>query len=262
MNRYLIAVVLLLFFYGIPTSAEPFKVPPFSPGKSGTIVTEYKDGGVRWKADWKTDLFTENGVKKFRIVFDAKGATSPFSQNRQLTWQSVAIWKAEDKFIPLSSESRIKDLSGNLLMIDTKTFNYKRNTAVFAREDLQLGTYDRKLYEITPDTLIIEGITYALRVLPFGTDNSVSAKILSNEPELYNVEFVERGIEKINTADGEVECYKVEIVPKLGVRSIFKVFFPKTFFWFTVEPPHEWIRYEGYENGIDTPEIIMSIKNK
>ncbi len=261
MNKYLLAVLLIIFFYGYPAFAEPFKVPPISPGERGTIVTEYKDGGVRWEADWKTELYTENGETKLRIIYNAKGATSPFSQNQRLTWQSVAIWKAEDEFIPLSSETKIKDIAGNLLMIDKKTFNHRKNTAVFAREDLQLGTYDRKLYDITPDTLIVEGITYALRVLPFATDNPVTGKILSNEPELYNVEFVERGIEKIKTAVGEVECYKVEIVPKLGVRNIFKVFFPKTYFWFTVEPPHKWVRYEGYENGIDTPEVIMSVTN-
>ncbi len=260
MNKYIIPILLILLVYGASSYAEPFKVPPISPGEKGTIVTEYKDGGVRWKADWTTDVYTENGVKKFKLIFDAKGVTSPFTQ--KATWRSVSIWKAEDEFIPLSSETKIKDLSGNLLMIDKKTFNHKRNSAVFAREDLNLGTYNRKLYDdITSDTLIVEGLTYALRELPFGTDKTVKAKILSNEPELYNVEFKERGIEKIQTADGEVECYKIEIIPKLGVIGVFKVFFPKTYFWFTVEPPHKWVRYEGLENGIDTPAVIMKVTN-
>ena len=261
MNKYIIPILFILLVYGGSSYAEPFKVPPISPGEKGTIVTEYKDGGIRWKADWTTNIYTENGVTKFKLVFNAEGATTPFSRNQKLTWQSIAIWKAEDKFLPLSSETKIKDLAGNVIMIDEKTFNYKRDTAVFAREDLRLGTYDRKLYDITPDTLILEGITYALRDLPFGTEKTVNSKLLSNEPELYNVEYKERGIEKIQTANGEVECYKVEIVPKLGMRNLFKVFFPKTYFWFSVEPPHKWVRYEGYENGIDSPEVIMTVTN-
>jgi hypothetical protein len=47
-----------------------------------------------------------------------------------MTWRSVSIWKAEDEFIPLESETRIKDLRGNLVMIDKKKFNHKKNTAV------------------------------------------------------------------------------------------------------------------------------------
>ena len=259
MNKYIILILLTFLFAGTHSIAEPFKVPPVMPNEKGTIVTEYKDGGVRWKADWETDIYVENGKTKFKLVLNAKGVTSPFTF--ESTWRSVAIWKAENEFYPLESDTTIKNLSGNVVMIDKKKFNHKKNTAVFEREDLQLDTYKRTHYDITPDTLIVEGIVYALRTLPFGTDTMVKAKILSNEPELYNVEFQQRGIEKIKTADGEVDCYKVEVVPKLGVLGVFKVFFPKTYFWFTVDAPHRWIRYAGLENGIGTPEVIMNVTN-
>ena len=260
MKKYTLLISFISLLIAVPLLAEPFKVPPISPSEKGTIVTEYPDGGVRWKADWHTEIYKENGIRKFKIVFKAKGRTSPFSFDT--TWQSVAIWKAEDEFIPLESETKIKDLSGNVVMIDKKKFNHKKNTAVFEREDLILNTYKRDHYDITSDTLVVEGIVYALRTLPFGTEESVNAKILSNEPELYNVEFKQRGIEKIKTEDGLIDCYKVEIIPKLGVLGVFKVFFPKTYFWFTVEPPHRWVKYQGLENGIDTPEVIMNVTTK
>ena len=259
MRKHIVIIIAFILFCGTPVLAEPFKVPPKISNEKGTILTEYKDGGIRWVADWRTEVYDENGVKKFKLVFDAKGVTSPFTFKS--TWQSVTIWKAEDEFLPLESETTIKDLSGEIVMIDQKKFNHKKNTATFSREDLILNTYKRTPYDITPDTLIVEGIVYALRTLPFGTDKIVKGKILSNEPELYNVEFQQKGIENIQTKDGEVPCYKVEIVPKLGVLGVFKVFFAKTYFWLTVEPPHKWIRYEGLENGIDTPEVIMKVTN-
>lgn len=259
MKKYTLILLTFLLFSGSPLFAEPFKVPALSSEEKGTIVTEYKDGGARWKADWNASTYTENGEKKFKLVFDAKGVTSPFTF--ETTWRTVAIWKAQDEFLPLESETKIKNLGGAEVMIDKKKFNHKRDTAMFEREDLQLNSYKRTPYDITPDTLIVEGIVYAMRTLPFGTDNVVKAKILSNEPELYNVEFQQRGIEKINTEDGEVDCYKVEVVPKLGVLGVFKVFFPKTYFWFTVDAPHKWVRYEGLENGVGTPEVIMKVTN-
>lgn len=259
MNKYTLIILTFLLFAGAPLWAEPFKVPVILPDEKGSIVTEYKDGGVRWKADWKANTYIEDGVKKFKLVFDAKGVTSPFTF--ETTWRSIAVWQAQDEFIPLESETKIKNLSSADVMIDKKKFNHKRDTAIFEREDLQLNSYKRTPYDITPDTLIVEGIVYAMRTLPFGTDKVVKAKILSNEPELYNVEFQQRGIEKISTEDGEVDCYKVEVVPKLGVLGVLKVFFPKTYFWFTVDTPHKWVRYEGLENGVGTPEVIMKVTN-
>jgi len=259
MNKHILIILTILLFAGTPLLAEPFKVPQVMPNEKGTIVTEYKDGGLRWKADWKTDIYVENGKTKFKLVLNAKGITSPFTFDT--TWRSVAIWKAEDEFLPLESETKIKNLSGGVVMIDKKKFNHKNDTAVFGREDLQLDSYKRTPYDITSDTLIVEGIVYAMRTLPFGTNKVVKAKILSNEPALYNVEFQQRGIEKLTTEDGEVSCYKVEVVPKLGVLGVLKVFFPKTYFWFTVDAPHKWVRYEGLEKGVGTPEVIMKVTN-
>ena len=259
MNKILIVIMTLIFSFGTESIADSFKVPPMETNERGTIVTEYVDGGVRWKSDWHTEVYKENGITKFKLVFDARGVTSPFTF--ESTWRSEAVWKAEGDFMPLESETKIKDLSGKVVMIDQKKFNHKDGTAIFSREDLIVNTYKRTPFDITPDTLIVEGIVYALRTLPFGTEETVKGKILSNEPELYNVEFKQVGIEKIQTTDGEIDCYKVEIIPKLGLFTVFKVLFPKTYFWFTVEPPHKWIQYQGLENGIDTPEIIMKVTN-
>ncbi len=84
MNKYIILILSILLFNGIPLLAEPFKVPPIIPNEKGTIVTEYKDGGLRWKADWKTDIYIENGETKFKLVIKAKGLTSPFRKDMEL----------------------------------------------------------------------------------------------------------------------------------------------------------------------------------
>ena len=58
---------------------------------------------------------------------------------------------------------------------------------------------------------------------------------------------------------GEFECYKVELVPGLGVLNLFRFAIPKAYFWFTVDPPHYWVRYEGLENGRGTPQVVMEL---
>jgi len=252
-----LVIIAMLFFAGISSLAEPFEVPPMGHKEEGTIVTTYKEGGIRWKADWISERYVENGEPEFKLVFKAKGLTSPFSED--MTWEYISVWKAEEDFTPLESETRIKDMSGKLVRIDKKNFDQAKGTAVFEREDLSDSGSIKKQYDITTGTLILEGMVYALRSLPFSTQGSIKAQLLTNEPELYKVEFKQKGIEKIKTDDGEIECYKVELVPKLGLLGVFKVFFPKTYFWFTVAPPHRWVRYEGLENGLGTPEVIMDV---
>ena len=84
--------------------------------------------------------------------------------------------------------------------------------------------------------------------------------LLSNEPKLYEVTFEARGRETVRTPAGEFECYKIEVVPHLGVLSnLAKLFAAKSYFWFTVSTPHVWVRYEGYENGPGTPRIRMEL---
>ena len=63
----------------------------------------------------------------------------------------------------------------------------------------------------------------------------------------------------MRTPAGEFECYKLEMLPHLGVLNVVRYFYPKAFFWFTVAPPHFWVRYEGPENGPGTPEIVMEL---
>jgi hypothetical protein len=58
---------------------------------------------------------------------------------------------------------------------------------------------------------------------------------------------------------GDIECYKVELVPHVGLLNLFKPFFPKSYLWFSVEPPHYWVRYVGLEAGFGTPQVTASV---
>lgn len=56
------------------------------------------------------------------------------------------------------------------------------------------------------------------------------------------------------------DAYKVELVPHLGLLSPFRIFYPKTYFWFRAQEPHAWIRYAGLENGPGSPEIVLELQ--
>jgi hypothetical protein len=107
---------------------------------------------------------------------------------------------------------------------------------------------------------VVEGIAGVLRFLAFDQTSRFSAHLLSNEPRVYSVTFERRGKERVRTPAGDFDAYKVEMVPHLGVLNVFRSFVPKAFFWFTVQQPHFWVRYQGLENGPGTPEIVMELQ--
>jgi hypothetical protein len=121
------------------------------------------------------------------------------------------------------------------------------------------GRSESESLRVPPDTLAVEGIAGILRFLPFQPTMSFPAHLLSNEPNLYSVTMETRGMERVKTPAGEFECYKVELVPHVGVLDVFRALYPKTFFWFTAAPPHRWVRYEGPQTGRGTPEVVMEL---
>ena len=251
-------VILVLFLLSqlmAAPQAHPMSVPPMSKKEEGSFITSYKEGGTRWKATWTLDEFIESGESKVRLVLNAQGLTNPYT--RDMKWESVSVWKSGAAFTPVQAVTEVRDMQGNLVMTERKAVDDSAGTVTFVREDHENNGSVNESFETERDLMIVEGIVLALRSLPFGTDDTVKAQFLTNEPDLYNVEFKQKGRETINTPGGEVECYKVELVPKLGALNVFKVFFPKTYFWFTVAPPHKWVRYEGLENDRDSPEVVM-----
>jgi len=144
------------------------------------------------------------------------------------------------------------------VLVERKRFDTLKGMLRFERQP-STGPAEEKVLSIPSDTLIAEGIAGVLRYLMFDNPLKFPAHVLSNEPRIYRVSFEGRGKERIKTPAGEFDCYKIEMVPHVGPLNLGRYFAPDTFFWFTVEPPHFWVRYQGPENGPGTPEVVMEL---
>ena len=218
--------------------AEQFRVPSKRQDETGKIVAKEKGGANRWEAIWDTNWYEQD-----------------------VEWTSVGVWSADFFFEPIEAKSVTRNLKGNVLWEETKYFDRKYEIAKFVRKDFNKGDDIDKVIEIKPDTLILEGMVEALRSFPFKENRVVESSLLTNAPKFYDVEFKPRGREVVKTKEGDIECYKIEMIPNLGILGIFKVFFPKTYFWFAVDPPHRWVKYEGLENTIGSPHIVMEVES-
>jgi hypothetical protein len=251
-------VHLNLLFAILLSSPDPIVAPPTIPREQGSIVVSDKDGNVRWTADWTMEPAREQGQRAVRFTETGRGRYTPFRENVQ--WSLQAIWTAENIFTPLRVEKTFTDASGRALLTEKKTIDKSAMKARFER--VRTGERpETKSLPITPATLVSEGIAGVLRFLPFDHWRPFKAQLLTNEPQIYDMKIEIRAKERIKTPAGVFECYKIELVPQLGILNVVRPFAPKAYFWFTVAPPHFWVRYEGPETSPSSPHIVMELKS-
>jgi len=245
-----IVAVLLL-------AGELIRAPNEIPFDSGAIAVRLKrGGGVRWTAEWTMAPAEHQGRKAVRFTEQGRGRLHPYMQD--VRWSLEALWLAGDGFRPLEFEKTVTGLNGGVLAAERKRFDPAKGVVRFERIGAG-GRSEVRTLETAADVLAVEGIAGVLRFLPFGRFEKFSSHILSNEPKQYPVTFQPRGRERVETPAGAFECYKVEVVPDAGFLNLFRLFFPKAFFWFTADPPHFWVRYEGPESGPGSPEVVMEL---
>ena len=201
----------------------------------------------------------QSGSGQRTVRFTEKGSGRYSGFDREVRWNIETTWTAEEAFRPMRTERTVTDMAGKPLVRELKSFNFDNGTVDIEREDLSSGSRSRRSLSIPADTLTVDGIAGALRSLPFERSRPVELHLLSNEPRLYDVSLEVRGRERVRTPAGEFECYKVELRPGLGVLNLFGFLVPKAYFWFTVDSPHYWVRYEGPENGRGTPQVVMDL---
>jgi hypothetical protein len=238
-------------------SSDLVKPPSAIPRDSGTVIVSSKSGERRWSANWTMEPVERGGRKAVRFTERGEGRISPFPG--EVRWLLESVWSAEAGFQPLDSEKIVTTPAGAAVVTERKHFDAVNGSLKFERQR-PADKREEKSITAPRDTLIPEGIAGILRYLMFENASPFPAHLLSNEPKLYSVTFEGRGKERVRTTAGDVECYKIEMVPHLGVLSFARHFFPKVYFWFTVASPHSWVRYEGPENGPGTPEVVMQLQ--
>jgi hypothetical protein len=234
-------------------------IPMSGMKEQGGAIAKTRSGQELWTNRWTMERTMLDGRPVLYFTESGQGKRSPFKQ--QVRWTTQSWWTNDGVILPLRSETNYVDATGRELLRETRNFDWPGKRVRFERYDSRTAKTTRETLNVPEDTLAVDGIAGILRGLDFTRAEPFSAHLLTNEPRIYRVTFEIRGKEKIQTEDGLFECYKVELVPHLGVLGVFRFLYPKSYFWFRVDSPHTWVRYEGLENGPGTPTIIMEMNN-
>lgn len=226
--------------------AEIIKITDPGLGTAKLAAKDKASGSPLWKNSTAVQKTASNG-KNFIVITDI-GSGIYGKDKKYKTWRSEAFYYYDgERAIPYQTNLVYKDQSGRTVSSISKYYDQKTRKV--------LCKYDgrEKTYTFYDDLVDKELLGVSLANYPFEDKRDLELHLLTNEPTLYKITMKYKGTE---TASGK-ECYKLEMVIDLGALNIFGAFVPKTYFWYTVQKPHKFVKYEGLESGLGTPYIVL-----
>ncbi len=234
---------------------------PIARHEDGMAATyDASSGQERSRFKWTSDVGRDaSGRTVVSLTEEGSGAVAPFPQS--VSWKLESTWMLEDRFAPLRVERTYSDSAGSPILVLRHEFDWGTGKARFTRID-QSGKRSTKTLKVPADTITGDGLALWLRALPFESPRPAGFHLLSDEPNLYQFKATIGERQKTQTAAGVFDSYRVQLDVDLGLFNVAKLLLPKTFLWFSTEPPHIWLRSESLENGLGTPKIYRELLSR
>lgn len=220
--------------------------------KASYVCNDLK-GNRRWQA---TAEIRHKEGDIFTITERMKGVYTGFDGT--ISWVATTDFeRTKDAVKPLNMDQRIFDEGGRPIAISRQEYNYAGKVVTCTYEDLVKKTVSKKKFTFSKG--IINRLLQGLCGQKFIEAGQVSREIqvISPEPALYTLELRMVGAEEIEVNGRKRKAYKLCFDPMLGIFNFVKVFLPKAFVWHSAEPIYEWLKYDGLESGVNSPEVVI-----
>ncbi len=222
---------------------------------------------ARWSARWVLERVEEGPPAVYAVRDELAGE---FGRKDTLqTRVTEARFLLEDGRIRmLRTVLTVREGAGEIVRVLEKDFDHRLRTVRTVDLDpaaQQVRRQEFKMGEVLVDTKEI--VSY-LRGFPFPDSSAAEAslgrriefKLLNETPDTYSIRAEYQGIEEVETPAGTFACHKLRLVPDLGILTFLgKLVAPDLYMWFTVHPPHFWVRYDGLEGDLKTPSVISEL---
>jgi len=245
--------MLTVFVLSVAGRAEVFKIKGWGTEPKKEAARDKASGQPLWSSEIKVEKFKQDG-KTYLYITDV--GSGIYGKDKTFkSWSSASYYQyVGTTAIPDQGKLVYKDKNGKVTQTIEKFYNPEKKTVVF-RDNGKDTIYDYK-----QDLIDRELLGTAISNYPFDEKRDFVFRLLTNEPRIYPMTLKYIGEETLKVNNKDVVCYKVQMIPDLGVLNLLGAFVPKTYFWET-KAEHEFIRYEGLESGLGTPYIVIEATN-
>ena len=233
-----------------PSCAEISKLST----KTQEVITikskEKSSGEERYRSVAKAQIIKHKD--KFFIYLEERGKWNAGRDKQSITW-FASVYSSLDgtKITPYLIKVVKKNSQGKIISVVDKFYDRKNKIVMCNINGIT------KEFKFEDNMVDQQNLVVYLMNYPFEEKKDLNLQLLTNEPALHEITIKYKGTEKLTIENVEVECYKLEMIPNLGILNIFRIFIPKFYFWYETKPPHNFIKYEGLEDGLGTPYVVV-----
>ncbi len=213
-------------------------------------------GSSRWRAEAQIKNISP-GV--YLMTEKAEGIYSSFKG--RISWVAqMKFERIKDSVRPMSLDKRVFDAKGNIIRREIQEFDLASNTGTCTHEEPVRHISRTKRFKFNRDVVTRLSLGfYAQKFLESGK-TSEKLQMVSEEPNVYNVELKKMGKETIEINGRKVAAYRLSLEPQLGALNFVKAFLPKSYAWHSAVPKYEWLGYTGLEGGINSEKIEVLVE--
>ena len=213
-------------------------------------------GANRWRAEAQIKNISP-GI--YLMTEKAQGIYSSF--NGRVSWVAeMKFERTKDSIRPISLDKRVFDANGKTIRREKQEFDLAGNTGTCTHEEPARNISRTRKFKFNQDvvTRLSLGL-YAQKFLESGK-TSEKLQMVSEEPNVYNIELKRMGKETIEFNGRKIAAYRLCVDPRLGALNFVKAFLPKSYAWHSAVPKYEWLGYTGLEGGINSEKVEILIE--
>ena len=245
---FLLCVFSLVLYSGVLFAAE--EVINIS------YVCRDLKGAVRWRANGEIKNI---GPGVYLMTEKAQGVYSSFKG--QVSWVSeMKFERTKESVRPMSLDKRVFDTKGRMIRRERQEFDLAGNTGTCIHEEPVRNVSRTIKFKFDRDVVTRLSLGfYAQKFIESGK-TSEKLQMVSEEPNVYNVELKLIGKETIDLNGRQMEAYRLCVDPMLGPLNFVKFLLPKSYAWHSAVPKYEWLGYAGLEGGINSEKVKILIE--
>jgi len=223
------------------------RLPEIAEHESGVQrIMFIESGKTVYNFRWSSEKFTKDG--ETFVKYEGHGDNNTEGKER-IDWTEEALFKLTPK--GLQTVYWKKQSSGAEQMTWLLEYDWGAHKVSYSWSDALSGKSEKKSLEFDANAIAGDSLNFNLRGFPFekGKGYKYKAQIIMSNGSLLNGYVIHRGEEKLQTAFGELDTYKLELKPT-GLKGVVA---PKMYMWYTKSKPHIWLRFDGKDADLWNP---------
>jgi len=242
MGKKLLLAAIWLSIFAF-TSFGQLAIPEIAEHESGIQKIQLAESEkTLYNFQWHAEKFTKDN--KTFIKFEGRGDNATEGKGR-IDWTEESLIEVTPSGV--RSIYWKKKSTGAEQMTWLLQYDWENLKAHYSWSDALSGKKEDKILNFEKGAIAGDSLNLALRGFPFekGKGYKFKTQIILSDGTVLDGYIIHRGSEKLKTAFGELDTYKLELKPTGAIGVVA----PKMYIWFTKSVPHVWLRFDGKEEG-------------